>query len=84
MFLLNIDDVIKSLWGIGTVIGMIIGAAADAGIVYKYALNAKRYFESKCKEDDGTIFFCTRCSEYEVIFRKFKQFDEYDLVYPSE
>ena len=84
MFLLNIDDVIKSLWGIGTVIGMIIGAAADAGIVYKYALNAKRYFESKCKEDDGTIFFCTRCSEYEVIFRKFKQFDEYDLVYPLE
>lgn len=84
MFLLNIDDIIKSLWGIGTVIGMIIGAAADAGIVYKYALNAKRYFESKCKEDDGTIFFCTRCSEYEVIFRKFKQFDEYDLIYPSE
>ena len=53
-FLLNIDDIIKSFYGIGTVLGVIVGAIADAGIVYKYSTNAKYYFESKCKEDDGT------------------------------
>lgn len=82
LFSLTIDDVIKSIWGVGTVVGMIIGAAADSGIVCKYSYNAQKYFESKCKEDDGTIFFCTRCGEYEVIFRKFKQFENYDLIIP--
>ena len=81
---LGIDDIIKSLWGIGTLVGAVIGAIVDAGIVYKYSNNAKKYFESKCKKDDGTIFFCTRCAEYEVIFRKFKQFENFDLVYPSQ
>ena len=84
LILLNIDDVIKSIWGIGTLIGMAVGAAADAGIIANYAYKAKNYFESKCKEDDGTIFFCTRCAEYEVIFRKFKQFENFDLIYPQE
>ena len=84
VFLLNVDDVIKSFYGVGTLLGVIVGAAADAGIIYKYSTNAKNYFESKCKEDDGTIFFCTRCSEYEIIFRKFKQFENYDLIYPTE
>ena len=81
---LGIDDIIKSLWGIGTLVGAVIGAIVDAGIVYKYSNNARKYFESKCKKDDGTIFFCTRCAEYEVIFRKFKQFENFDLVYPSQ
>lgn len=84
VFLLNIDDIIKSFYGIGTFLGVLVGAAVDAGIIYKYSTNAKYYFESKCKEDDGTIFFCTRCSEYEIIFRKFKQFENYDLIYPTE
>ena len=83
-FLLNIDDVIKSIYGIGTIIGMAVGAVADAGIIINYSRKAKNYFESKCKADDGTLFFCTRCSEYEVIFRKFKQFENFDLIYPSE
>ena len=81
-FALTIDDVIKSLWGLGTTIGMAIGAVADSGIVYKYSYNAKKYFESKCKEDDGTIFFSTRCGEYEIIFRRFKQFENYNLIIP--
>ena len=81
---LNIDDVVKYFWGIGTIIGMAIGAVVDSGIVCKYSRNAKNYFESKCKQDDGTLFFCTRCSEYEVIFRKFKQFENYKLVYPTQ
>ena len=80
MALLNIDDVLKWFWGVGTIIGMIVGSIADAGIVLKYSSNAKKYFESKCREDDGTIFFCTRCAEYEVIFRQFKQFEKYNLV----
>ena len=83
-FALCIDDVIKSVWGIGTIVGIAIGAAADAGIVYHYLSNAKRYFESKCQKDDGTIFFTTRCIEYEIIFRAFKQFENYDLIYPSQ
>ena len=85
MFLaLNVDDFCKSVYGVGTMIGMALGAAADAGIIYYYSKNAINYFESKCKEDDGTIFFCTRCSEYEIIFRKFKQFENYDLICPTE
>ena len=85
MFLaLNVDDFCKSVYGIGTAIGMALGAAADAGIIYYYSRNAVNYFESKCKEDDGTIFFCARCSEYEVIFKRFKQFDNYEIEYPPQ
>ena len=47
-------------------------------------LDNKKYFESKCLTDDGTIFFTTRCSEYEVIFNKFEQFKKFELIYPSE
>lgn len=81
---LNVDDFLKSCWGIGSIIGMAIGAVADAGLVYNYLSNANNYFESKCRLDDGTIFFCTRCAEYEAIFKRFKQFENYDLVYPTE
>lgn len=81
---LNIDDVIKTLWGVGTVIGMAVGAVLDSGIILQYTRYAKKYFESKCKEDDGTLFFCTRCSEYEVIFRKFKNFENYEINYPMQ
>ena len=85
MFLaLNVDDFCKSVYGVGTMIGMALGAAADAGIIYYYSRNAINYFESKCKEDDGTIFFCTRCSEYEIIFSKFKQFNNYEIEYPPQ
>jgi len=81
---LNADDILKIFWGIGSIIGMVIGAAADSFIVGKYAYNAKKYFESKCAQDDGTLFFYTRCSEYEVIFKRFKQFDNYELIYPPD
>lgn len=81
---LNIDDVIKTLWGVGTVIGMAVGAVLDSGIILQYTRYAKKYFESKCKQDDGTLFFCTRCSEYEVIFRKFKNFENYEINYPMQ
>lgn len=81
-FLFNVDDFIKFFWGIGTLIGAAIGAAIDTGIVSTYTFRAKRYFESKCEKDDGTIFFYTRCSEYEVIFRHFKRLENYELIYP--
>lgn len=81
-FLFNVDDFIKFFWGIGTLIGAAIGATIDTGIVSTYTFRAKRYFESKCEKDDGTIFFYTRCSEYEVIFRHFKRLENYELIYP--
>ena len=81
-FLLNVDDFIKFFWGVGTIIGAAIGAAIDNGIVSTYTLRAKRFFESKCEKDDGTIFFYTRCSEYEVIFRNFKRLENYKFIYP--
>ena len=81
---LAFDDIIKAIWGIGTAAGSVIGAILDGGIVYKYSNNAKKYFESKCKADDGTIFFGTRCGEYENIFRKFDQFKNFELIYPTE
>ena len=84
IFALSVDDVLKSIWGIGTIPGMILGAIIDGGIIFKYSNNAKKYFESKCLTDDGTIFFTTRCSEYEVIFNKFEQFKKFELIYPSE
>lgn len=58
---LGIDDIIKSVYGVGTIAGIAIGAIADAGIVFNYLNKAKKYFESKCQADDGTIFFTTRC-----------------------
>lgn len=81
---LNADDILKMFWGLGSIIGITIGSIADSFIVGKYAYNAKKYFESKCAQDDGTLFFYTRCSEYEVIFKKFKQFENYELIYPPQ
>ena len=81
---LSLDDIIKSIWGIGTIAGIVFGSLADAGIVYNYLNKAKNYFESKCQADDGTIFFTTRCVEYEIIFRAFKQFDNYELIYSNQ
>lgn len=84
LLLLTLDDIIKTVWGIGTIVGITLGSVVDVGIVYKYLSNAKNYFESKCKNDDGTIFFTTRCIEYEIIFRAFKQFEKFDLIYPNQ
>lgn len=81
---LSIDDIIKSVYGIGTIAGIAIGAIADAGIVFNYLNKAKKYFESKCQADDGTIFFTTRCIEYETIFQAFKKFENFELVYPNQ
>ena len=81
-FLMNVDNFIKCFWGIGTLIGAAFGATIDTGIVSTYTFRAKRYFESKCEKDDRTIFFYTRCSEYEVIFRHFKKLENYKLIYP--
>ena len=83
-FALSLDDIIKSVWGLGTIAGVAFGALADAGIVYNYLNKAKNYFESKCQADDGTIFFTTRCIEYEIIFRAFKQFEVYELIYSNQ
>ena len=83
LFLLNVDDILKYIPGVGTSFGMLIGSTLDAGLAFSFCKNAKKYFESKCNKDDGTLFFCTRCSEYEVIFRKFKQFEKYELIYPG-
>ena len=81
---LNIDDVLKIFWGIGSIVGAILGSIIDGGIVFKYSNNARKYYESKCKADDGTIFFTTRCAEYEIIFRQFELFKNFDLIYPPE
>ena len=83
-FFLNIDDVLKIFWGIGSIAGAILGSIIDGGIVFKYSNNARKYYESKCKADDGTIFFTTRCAEYEIIFRQFELFKNFDLIYPPE
>ena len=79
---LLIDDGIKVIPIIGAVLGSVIGALCDFGLVIKFGRNANKYFKSKCEADDGTIFFCTRCYEYEAIFKKFKNFSSYDLIYP--
>ena len=80
----SVDDILKCVWGIGSAIGIALGVTIDSGLVLKNLKNAKQYFESKCRADDGTLFFIARCSEYEIIFRKFKQFEDYDLIYPSQ
>ena len=79
---LLIDDGLKFIPIIGSIIGSAIGALCDFGLVIKFGRNANKYFKSKCEADDGTIFFCTRCYEYEAIFKKFKNFSSYDLIYP--
>ena len=84
MIAANVDDILKIFWGIGTIVGSALGVIIDGGIIYKYSNNAKKYYESKCRADDGTIFFTTRCAEYEIIFRQFELFKNFDLIYPSE
>lgn len=83
LFLLNIDNCLKMIPGVGTFAGGITGSFIDAGLAFSFCKNAKNYFESKFNSDDGTLFFCTRISEYEAIFRKFKQFENYQLIYPG-
>ena len=83
LFLLNIDNCLKMIPGVGTFAGGIAGSFIDAGLAFSFCKNAKNYFESKFNSDDGTLFFCTRISEYEAIFRKFKQFENYQLIYPG-
>lgn len=80
---LVVDDAIKCIPIIGTILGCIVGSAIDASMLIYYGNKAKNYFESKCKTDDGTIFFCTRCYEYEIIFQKFKDFQNSDIIYPK-
>ena len=41
----SLDDIIKSVWGLGTMAGMAFGALADAGIVYSYLNKAKKLFK---------------------------------------
>ena len=84
MIAANIDDILKLFWGVGSIVGSAVGAIIDGGIIYKYSNNAKKYYESKCKADDGTIFLTTRCAEYEIIFRQFELFKNFNLIYPSE
>lgn len=80
---LLIDDAIKVIPIVGTIIGCITGATIDSAMMIHYGKNAKNYFETKCKTDDGTLFFCSRCYEYEIIFKKFKDFQDYDIIYPK-
>ena len=80
---LVIDDAIKCIPVVGTVVGCLVGATIDASMIAYYGKKAKNYFESKCRNDDGTVFFCNRCYEYEIIFNKFKNFDNYDIIYPK-
>ena len=80
---LVIDDGIKTIPVIGTVLGCIVGSIIDFSMLILYAKRAKNYFQSKCRNDDGTIFFCVRCHEYEVIFKKFKEFQNYDIIFPK-
>jgi len=80
---LVIDDAIKCIPVVGTIVGCLVGATIDASMIAYYGKKAKNYFESKCRNDDGTVFFCNRCYEYEIIFNKFKNFDNYDIIYPK-
>ena len=80
---LNADDIVKSVWGIGTIFGIMSGTFADAGIALNNLNKTRKYFESKYKADDGNIFFITRCFEYEIIFGALKQFEDYHLIYPN-
>lgn len=80
---LVIDDGIKTIPVIGTILGCIVGSIIDFSMLILYANRAKKYFQSKCRNDDGTIFFCVRFHEYEIIFKKFKEFQNYDIIFPK-
>lgn len=79
---LFIDDGFKFIPIIGSIIGAALGAICDFGLVINFGINANKYYKSKCEADDGTLFFCTRCYEYIIIFKKFKKFDSFNLIYP--
>ena len=79
---LVIDDTIKCIPIIGTLLGCLIGSALDLGMIILYGKRANNYFRSKCEADDGTLFFCVRCHEYEVIFKKMNEFEEKYIIYP--
>lgn len=80
---LVVDDAIKCIPIVGTILGCIVGAALDVSMITFYGKRAKNYFESKSKTDDGTIFFCTRCYEYEIIFKKFNDLQNSNFIYPK-
>ena len=80
---LILDDGIKCIPIIGPVLGSIVGAVVDFGMIVILGERANNYFKSKCETEDGTSFFCKRCNEYEIIFNKFKEFQNCDVIYPK-
>ena len=80
---LVIDDGLKLIPAIGTILGIIVGSVVDFSMMVIYGKRANNYFYSKCEADDGTLFFCMRCHEYEIIFKKLKEFKEEYLIYPQ-
>ena len=79
---LVIDDGFKFIPVIGTILGCIVGSIVDFSMVILYGKRANDYFRAKCQADDGTLFFCIRCHEYEIIFKKMKEFREDYIIYP--
>ena len=80
---LVIDDGIKFIPVIGTILGCIVGSIIDFSMIVLYGKWAKDYYTSKCQADDGTLFFSVRCHEYEIIFKKMKEFKEEYIIYPK-
>ena len=80
---LVIDDGIKFIPVIGTILGCIVGSIIDFSMIVLYGKWAKDYYTSKCQADDGTLFFSIRCHEYEIIFKKMKEFKEEYIIYPK-
>jgi len=80
---LVVDDGIKCIPVIGTILGCLIGSVIDLTMMTIYGKRIHNYFRSKCEADDGTLFFCVRCHEYEIIFKKMKEFKEEYLTYPK-
>ena len=79
---LVIGDGFKFIPVIGTILGCIVGSIVDFSMVILYGKRANDYFRAKCQADDGTLFFCIRCHEYEIIFKKMKEFREDYIIYP--
>lgn len=79
---LLIDKGLKIILVIRLVLGAALRTICNCGLVIHFWRNVNKYYKIKCEADNGALFFCSRCYEYIVIFKKYKKFDSFNHIYP--
>lgn len=68
--LLFADDAVKLIPGVGSLIGMALGAISNIALVAKHGYDCQEYFKSKLEYKDGEFYFTTKILQQASLFRQ--------------